>query len=68
MSYLQDYSCRLFTDFETRHKNLTFKSVLHGNIQLSQMSFNNFIMSYSNFIYCVLKRFLDDIKHANLGE
>ena len=67
MSYLQDYSCRLFADFETKYKYLTFRSVLHDNIQLGQMSFNNFILSYVNLIDCVLKRYVDDIKHTNLG-
>lgn len=65
MAFMQDYSSRLFTELEKNFKQLTFKSVLHGNTNINQMSYNSFIFSYINMIDCLLKRYIDEIKHMN---
>lgn len=44
-----------------------YKSILHGDVPLSMISFNNFIISYINIMDCLFKRFIDDLKQFNEG-
>ena len=68
MAFTQDYSIKLFTDLYANSKKLKFKSILHGNLYMNEMNFNNFILSYTNMIDCVLKKYADDIKQGNQGK
>lgn len=67
MSYFQEYTIKLFNEFYPKFKQLKFKSILHGDVYLNEINFNNFILSYSNMIDCLLKRYADDLKQSNRG-
>ena len=62
---LHEYSRRYFQDFHANLKNLSYKSMLHGNIQLNKMNFLNFILSYSNLIDCLIKKHHEELKLNN---
>jgi hypothetical protein len=62
---LHEYSRRYFQDLHTDFKSLSYKSMLHGNIFLKDMSFLNFILSYSNIIDCLIKKHHEELKLNN---
>ena len=67
MTHLQDYSIKLFNYFETKQHYLTYKSLLHGNILISQMNTNNFVLSFMNMIDSLLNRYNEDLRKLNQG-
>jgi len=67
MTHLQDYSIKLFNYFETKQNYLTYKSLLHGNILISQMNTNNFVLSFMNMIDSLLNRYNEDLRKLNQG-
>lgn len=48
-------------------EELSFKSILHGNVSLSKISFKNFILAYINMLDCLLYQHIEDLKKFNEG-
>jgi len=61
---LQEYSFRFFDETyeHMRTAGHKYKSIVHSNRSLAQLSFNNFILAYSNLIDCLLQRNLSTLK------
>ncbi len=67
IALIHEMSGRLFGEWEANAESMGFRSVLHGGLPLSKVSFSNFVMGYVNLVDCLLRKFIEELKKFNEG-
>ena len=67
ISLIHECSTRFFKELSDSMESFSYRSVLHGNRFISEISFMNFIAAYVNLLDCLFHHYIDELKQFNEG-
>lgn len=67
ISFIHEASGRFFAELAQALESLEYRTVLHGNVRLGEISFANFVVAYISLLDCLLNRFIEELKQFSEG-